>query len=163
MSNRTCRETAALPQPRAEAPTSKTSRTTNYEISKTISKTINPVGSITKLSVSILIADKVIPAKDNQPGRTEPRSAEELKSLETMVSTALGLVPDRGDQINILSMPFTEQPAEALVAGDCAIHLALSISSRSQDRTDSHRRPASLLFPPPSDHQDNEGRSKTTQ
>jgi flagellar M-ring protein FliF len=108
---------SSTPAPATEAPSSKTSRTTNYEISKTTSKTINPVGTITKLSVSILIADKVIPAKDNQPSKTEPRSAEELKSLETMVSTALGLVPDRGDQINILSMPFTEQPVEALIAG----------------------------------------------
>jgi flagellar M-ring protein FliF len=108
---------SSTPAAASEAPSSKTSRTTNYEISKTISKTINPVGSITKLSVSILIADKIIPAKDNQPGRTEPRSAEELKSLETMVSTALGLLPDRGDQINILSMPFTEQPVEALAMG----------------------------------------------
>jgi flagellar M-ring protein FliF len=108
---------SSAPATAAETPSTKTSRTTNYEISKTISKTINPVGSITKLSVSILISDRVIPAKDNQPSRSEPRSAEELKSLETMVSTALGLVPDRGDQINILSMPFTEQPAESLVAG----------------------------------------------
>jgi flagellar M-ring protein FliF len=107
---------SAQPAAPSETPTSKTSKTTNYEISKTVSKTINPVGTITKLSVSILVADKAIPAKDNQPARTEPRTAEELKSLETMVSTALGLVPDRGDQINVLSMPFTEQPA-ALTAG----------------------------------------------
>ncbi|MBN4048749.1 flagellar M-ring protein FliF, partial [bacterium AH-315-N22] len=45
-------------------PTSKSSRTTNYEISKTISKTINPIGTIKKLSVSVLLADKIIPAKD---------------------------------------------------------------------------------------------------
>ena len=107
---------SAAPANTSEPPTSKTSRTTNYEISKTISKTINPVGSITKLSVSILVADKVTPGQNNQPGKTEPRTQEELKSLETMVSTALGLNSSRGDQINILSMPFNEQPAESLAA-----------------------------------------------
>ena len=108
---------SGTPATTGEAPTSKTSRITNYEISKTISKTINPIGSITKLSVSILVADKVTPGQNNQPGKTEPRTPEELKSLETMVSTALGLNSARGDQINILSMPFTEKTAESLVAG----------------------------------------------
>jgi len=95
---------------------SKSSRTTNYEISKTISKTINPVGSVTKLSVSVLVADKTIPGKDKEPATTQPRSEEELKSLETMVASALGLVKERGDSINIVSMPFTETPKEAAIA-----------------------------------------------
>jgi flagellar M-ring protein FliF len=94
---------------------SKTSRTTNYEISKTISKTINPVGGITKLSVSILVADKSIPGQDQEPATSQPRSEEELKSLETMVASALGLVKERGDAINIVSMPFTEPPEDVLI------------------------------------------------
>ncbi len=94
----------------------RTSRTTNYEISKTVSKIINSVGNIETLSVSILIADKVLPATDEKPVSTEPRPRQELKALETMVATALGLDPERGDKINILSMPFTEAPEDALLA-----------------------------------------------
>ncbi len=104
------------PAPSTETPTSKTSRTTNYEISKTVSKIVDPIGTIKKLSVSILVADKIVPGQSNQPAKTEPRTPQELKSLETMVSTALGLNSDRGDQINILSMPFTEQPKETFIA-----------------------------------------------
>lgn len=99
---------------------SKISRTTNYEISKTISKTINPIGSITKLSVSILVADKTIPGKDKEPATTQPRSEEELKSLENMVSSALGLVKTRGDNINIVSLPFTETPKDTTVTAEAA-------------------------------------------
>ncbi len=95
---------------------SKTSRTTNYEISKTISKTVTPVGGVTKLSVSILVADKTIPGKDQEPATSQPRTEEELKSLETMVSSALGLVKERGDSINIVSLPFTETPKDVTVA-----------------------------------------------
>jgi flagellar M-ring protein FliF len=86
---------------------SKSSRTTNYEISKTVSKTVNPVGAIKSLSVSVLLADKVTPAKDeeSQP-TTETRNEEELKSVETMVASALGLDKERGDNINVTSMPF---------------------------------------------------------
>jgi len=95
---------------------SRTSRTTNYEISKTVSKIINPIGTIQKLSVSILVADKTIPATEETPATTEPRSPEELQSIGTMVSAALGIVADRGDQINVLSMPFTAQPEETIAS-----------------------------------------------
>lgn len=100
----------------AEESSSSTSRTTNYEISKTVSTTINPVGTLTKLSVSILVADKVIPAAQDSPQTTEPRTAEELQSMENMVSAALGLVPERGDQIQVISMPFSQKPDKVMVA-----------------------------------------------
>ncbi|WP_457576598.1 flagellar basal-body MS-ring/collar protein FliF [Desulfomarina sp.] len=87
---------------------SKNSRITNYEISKTISKTINPVGTITKLSVSVLVADRVKVDKDGKPVSTTPRTEEELKSIENMIARAIGLTPERGDKINVLSMPFVE-------------------------------------------------------
>ncbi len=98
-------------------PSSKTSRTTNYEISKTVSKTINPVGTIKNLSVSVLLADKIIPAKDEE---TQPtvvtRDAKELKAIETMVSSALGLNLERGDNINVASMPFMVASDDQLMA-----------------------------------------------
>lgn len=99
--------TAAAGQPATQ--TSSNSRTTNYEITKTVSKTINPVGTVTKLSVSVLVADKT--TKDDK-GNDIPavRTPEELASIENMISAALGLVPQRGDQINVLSMPFMAQP-----------------------------------------------------
>jgi len=86
--------------------TSSNSRITNYEISKTISKTINPVGSIVNLSVSVLIADHVEVDEEGKQLLTTPRTAEELKSIKNMVATAIGIVPERGDMINILSLPF---------------------------------------------------------
>jgi flagellar M-ring protein FliF len=96
---------------------SRTSRTTNYEISKTVSKIINPVGNILNLSVSILVADTVIPETKDEPAGTKPRTEQELKSLETMVAAALGLDSERGDKINILSMPFTDPLEDGLLVG----------------------------------------------
>lgn len=85
---------------------STSSRTTNYEISKTISKIVNPVGTITKLSVSVLVADKVEVDEDGKVTATTPRSEEELASIRNMVSSAIGILPERGDMINVISMPF---------------------------------------------------------
>jgi flagellar M-ring protein FliF len=97
----------------AASASSKNTRTTNYEISKTVSRTINPTGTINKLSVSVLVADK---AKNEGENTTAPRSAEEMKTIENMVASAIGLVPTRGDIITVTSMPFLDT-REATSAG----------------------------------------------
>lgn len=89
-------------------PSSKNSRITNYEISKTVSKIVNPVGSINKLSVSVLVADKVTQDDKGKPQDPVPRSPEELKAIENMVASAIGVMPQRGDVISVLSMPFAD-------------------------------------------------------
>ncbi len=89
-------------------PSSRSKRTVNYEISKVVSKTVNPVGTIKRLSVAVLVADKVIPARGKEPAKTVPRSKEELDSLKNMISSALGIDKARGDKIEVTSMPFTE-------------------------------------------------------
>jgi len=97
---------------------SKSSRTTNYEISKTIRKTINPVGAIKNVSVSVLLADRIIPAKDEKSQPTsETRSQKELQSVEHMIARALGLNTERGDKINVTSMPFIERAEDPSLAG----------------------------------------------
>jgi flagellar M-ring protein FliF len=97
-----------LAQNNTATPSNKNSRITNYEISKTVSKIVNPVGSITALSVSVLVADKIqLDANGNFESAT-PRTAEELKAIENMVASAIGLVAERGDVINVLSMPFVD-------------------------------------------------------
>ncbi len=99
------------------SPSSKSSRTTNYEISKTISKTINPVGTIKSISVSVLLADRIIPAKDEESQPTsETRGEKELQSVKIMVSSALGLDAQRGDIINVTSMPFMDSLDDQLVS-----------------------------------------------
>ncbi len=93
----------------ATPPSSKIQRTTNYEISKVISKTINPVGAIKKISVAVLVADKIVPGENDAPAKNVTRSQDELNSLKSMISSALGLDLTRGDKIEVISMPFTEK------------------------------------------------------
>ncbi|SHO50706.1 flagellar basal-body MS-ring/collar protein FliF [Desulfopila aestuarii] len=91
---------------------SSNTRTTNYEISKTVSKIVNPVGTVTQVSVSVLVADKEEKDADGKILQTT-RTPEELTSIQNMISAALGLSPQRGDQINVISMPFIETPPGA--------------------------------------------------
>ena len=60
----------------ATPPTSRSQRTTNYEISKVVSRTTSPVGAVSRLSVSVLVADRVVPGKDGGRAATGPRTAE---------------------------------------------------------------------------------------
>lgn len=96
--------------PRSGQTSSKNARTTNYEISKTVSRIINPVGTVTKLSVSVLVADRTQVNNDTQQIETIPRTTAELKTIKDMVSSAIGIAVDRGDVINVTSMPFMEKP-----------------------------------------------------
>ena len=100
----------------SEPPSNKSSRTTNYEISKTISKIVNPVGTIKSLSVSILVADRIVQGENSETADSVPLSAEELKSIEKMVASALGIIPERGDKINVVSMPFSDSPEKEIAA-----------------------------------------------
>ena len=85
---------------------SRSEETVNYEVSKTVSKIIEPVGSIKNLSVAVLVADRLKPGEEGTEATYEPRPAEELDSIEQMVRSALGISEERGDQIVVISRPF---------------------------------------------------------
>ncbi len=87
-------------------PSTRSSETVNYELSKTVSKTVSSVGNLKTLSVSVLVADRLAPGAEGTEPTPEPRSAEELQEIEQMVRTALGLNETRGDLISVVSMPF---------------------------------------------------------
>jgi flagellar M-ring protein FliF len=84
--------------------------TVNYEISKTIRVTQNPVGSVTRLSVAAVL-DGNYRWDKNESGRSArvyvPRTTEELGRFETIVRQAMGYSADREDQVSVESIPFT--------------------------------------------------------
>ena len=86
------------------SPTVTTSSKLAYEISKTTSKTIQPIGVIEQLSVTILVADEIIFAQDGN-SYFQPRSDETIESIRSLVTSALSLNPGRGDAINIIKVP----------------------------------------------------------
>lgn len=90
--------------PTRRSPTVTTSSKLDYEISKTTSKTIQPIGVIEQLSVTILVADEQIVAQDGN-SFFQPRSDETIESIRSLVTSALSLNPGRGDAINIIKVP----------------------------------------------------------
>ncbi|MBF0183512.1 MAG: flagellar M-ring protein FliF [Magnetococcales bacterium] len=83
--------------------------TINYEISKTINKTLLPVGTIKRLSVAVLVDT---PEESNTGEKTgnKKRSDEEMTRLQKIVERAVGFDQKRGDTIEMSSVPFERVP-----------------------------------------------------
>ena len=79
----------------------------NYEVSKRVSTTTNPTGTIKRIVAAILIRDKLV---INELGEQvlQKISDEEKASLEALVRDAIGFRENRGDSITISSGEFVE-------------------------------------------------------
>jgi flagellar M-ring protein FliF len=106
----------ASDQPRQEG-TSENEETVNYEVTKTVTRTVVPVGEIEHLSVAVLVDGtyKQVPAADGQKPTTEyvPRTADEITRFTALVKRAVGFDADRGDDVEVVSLPFATQEAVA--------------------------------------------------
>ncbi|MEO5348602.1 MAG: flagellar M-ring protein FliF [Magnetococcus sp. YQC-3] len=86
--------------------------TINYEISKTVNKTLLPVGTIKRLSVAVLVDTPEESPTGDKTGNKK-RSEEEMNRLQKIVERAVGFDGKRGDTIEMASVPFERmQPTE---------------------------------------------------
>ena len=89
--------------------------TTNYEISKSITRTVRPAGDIARLSVAVILDDQLVAEEDADGVVTftsEPRAADDIEKLRALVAAAVGLDPARGDLLTVENVSF-EETAEA--------------------------------------------------
>jgi len=86
---------------------SRIEETTNFEITKRVVNHTREVGAVKRLSVAVLVDGVHGIDEDGEP-TYEPRSAEQLELLGTLVRGAIGFNPDRGDQVEIINMEFAE-------------------------------------------------------
>ncbi|HEY5514382.1 MAG TPA: flagellar basal-body MS-ring/collar protein FliF [Geomonas sp.] len=90
---------------------SKSDETLNYEVSRSTARTIEPVGSLTKVSVAILVDGRyeLAPgAKPDAKAKYLPRSPDEMQKIEALVKSAVGFNAERGDQVTVANIPFQE-------------------------------------------------------
>lgn len=91
--------------------------TTNYEISKTVQRVVEGTGNILRLSVAAVIND--VPKQVEKDGKTVieyvPRSQDQIRKLEELIKSAVGVNPERNDQVSIVNIPFETKPTDELV------------------------------------------------
>ncbi len=106
--------------------TQNSSEVINYEISKTVSRVIEPFGTIKRLSVAALIDGTYEEITDENGVVTQQylaRGEEEMSTLESIVKKAMGFSVERKDEVEVVNIPFKssqglppdELPTESLV------------------------------------------------
>src|SRR5438105_404872 len=98
----------------------RTNATINYEINKSVSRIIEPVGTLKRLSAAVLVDGSyvVTEAKDGKVNRKYiARSDEEMKKLEELAKKAVGYSEERGDQVQVLNVAFDTSAEEGAGQG----------------------------------------------
>jgi flagellar M-ring protein FliF len=87
----------------------KQDRTVNYEIGKVTSRTLEPVGAVTRVSVAVLV-DGTYKTTAKRGGASArqyiARTDEEMQKIENLVKRAVNFDPDRGDKVEVVNIPF---------------------------------------------------------
>ena len=121
--------TAAGTGTSAASQVSRTEETVNFEITKTIRNRVKESGQIKRLSVAVLVDGKYI-ENDDGDKVWQPRAADELAQLETLVKSAVGFNEQRGDSVEIVNMQFVK--LEPLEFDDGSLFLGISIEEFMQ-------------------------------
>jgi flagellar M-ring protein FliF len=91
--------------PGAQGGAGSTNVSANYLNSRTVETYSGAVGNVRRITAAVLVNDKFDP--NAAPGaQSQARSPEELARIQALVQSAIGLDPNRGDVISVVSVPF---------------------------------------------------------
>jgi flagellar M-ring protein FliF len=91
--------------------------TTNYEINRTTQVATTEPGALKRLSVAVVVDGSY--ADDGNGNLVyNPRSADEVSQIATLVRSAVGFSAERGDSVEVVNMQFAERPGLAGVGTD---------------------------------------------
>ncbi len=91
----------------AQTSENRTEETVNYEISKKTTNSVRESGTLKRLSVAVLVDGTYTVNADTQERTYAALPEETLTKIEGLVKTAIGFDANRGDQIEVVNMPFT--------------------------------------------------------
>lgn len=93
--------------PGAEGGAASSNVATSYENSRSVETISAAVGDLRRLSVAVLVNDRLVPGADSaSPPTVVARDQQEVDRIEALVRSAVGFDSARGDVVNVVSMPF---------------------------------------------------------
>jgi flagellar M-ring protein FliF len=103
-------KTAPAASPLSSTMGSKSDETMNYEISRSTARIIEPVGTLSKVSVAVMVDGKYVSAGNGKSSKPKyvSRTPDELQKIESLVKSAVGFNVDRGDQLTVANIPFQD-------------------------------------------------------
>jgi flagellar M-ring protein FliF len=105
--------TEANPEPSDKS--RKSEETVNYEISKTTKTEVIEGGRVKRISVAVLV-DGTYGKNDKGEMVYKPRSKEEIDQISALVRSAIGFDQKRGDQVEVVNLPFAAPQPEPIAA-----------------------------------------------
>lgn len=78
--------------------------TINYEVDRTIRHTQQKAGAVQRLSVAVVVNDRVV----DREGKPQPMSKTRLAQIKSLVREAMGYSSSRGDSLNVTNTPFID-------------------------------------------------------
>ncbi|MCA3898651.1 flagellar M-ring protein FliF [Vibrio vulnificus] len=88
--------------------------TRNFELDTTISHERKQMGVINRQTVAVAIKDRAIINPETDDVTYTPRSEAEINAIRQVLVGTVGFSENRGDLLNVLSMPFAEPEQEQL-------------------------------------------------
>ena len=95
--------------------TARSAETTNFEISKTTRRVLQPPGDVARLSVAVILDDNHVQKKQEDGTvvvERVARKSEEIQKIQALVAAAVGLDTERGDQLTVENVAFDEPAVE---------------------------------------------------
>jgi flagellar M-ring protein FliF len=80
--------------------------TRNFEIDRTVSHVLQPTGTVRRLSVAVILDNKLVVGTDGKP-TTQPLTEQELGRLTSLVREAVGFDEKRGDRVEVINASFS--------------------------------------------------------
>ncbi|MDT3294444.1 flagellar basal-body MS-ring/collar protein FliF [Shewanella sp. SP2S2-6] len=90
--------------------------TRNFELDTTISHTRQQVGAVRRISVSVAVDFKPGAAGENGQVARVARTEQELTNIRRLLEGAVGFSSQRGDVLEVVTVPFMDQLVEDLPA-----------------------------------------------
>ncbi len=81
--------------------------TVNYDISKTTRNQVREAGTLKRLSVAVLVDGNYTTNAETNERTYAALDTETMDKIRLLVNNAVGYSADRGDQIEVVNMPFT--------------------------------------------------------
>ncbi len=101
----------------AQTKSARGSERLNYEIAKTLSHKILPVGTIKRISAAVIVDGKQVYPTNGTAATFEARTDEEMKKIEELVKTAIGFRDGR-DEVRVHNMMFQLDAVQTTVIAE---------------------------------------------
>lgn len=83
--------------------------TRNFELDRTVSYTKHQLGKVRRLSVAVVVDDRVSVDSESGDEVRTPWTDNDLERLAILVRDAVGFSAARGDSVNVLNSPFVDR------------------------------------------------------